>query len=71
MMSGVLFYLAVAACLVTFGVLAVGVGGFGSKKREGVEGARFSNRLMRYRIIAQAVAVILILLTVWALSSGN
>jgi hypothetical protein len=70
-MSGYLFYLAAAACLVTFGVLAFGIGGFGSKGREGVEGARFSNRLMRYRIIAQAAAVILILLTVWAFRSGN
>jgi hypothetical protein len=70
-MSGILFYLAVAAILATFAVLAVGVGGFGSKKREGVEGARFSNRLMRYRIIAQAVAVILILLTVWAVRGGG
>jgi hypothetical protein len=70
-MSGFLFYLAAAAVLATFAVLAIGVGGFGSKKREGVEGARFSNRLMRYRIIAQAVAIILILLTVWALGGGN
>ncbi|HUS54916.1 MAG TPA: twin transmembrane helix small protein [Thermohalobaculum sp.] len=70
-MSGMLFYLAGAACLVTFGVLAYGIGGFGSKSREGVEGARFSNRLMRYRIIAQAVAIILILLTVWAVRGGN
>jgi hypothetical protein len=70
-MSGVLLYLAIAACLVTLGVLAFGVGGFGSKKRDGIEGARFSNRLMRYRIIAQAVAVILILLTVWAVGGGN
>jgi hypothetical protein len=70
-MSGVLLYLAIAACLVTLGVLAFGVGGFGSKKRDGIEGARFSNRLMRYRIIAQAVAVVLILLTVWAVGGGN
>ncbi len=70
-MSGILFYLAVAAILVTAGVLVVGVGGFGSKGREGVEGARFSNRLMRYRIIAQFVAIILLMLTVWAIRSGN
>ena len=70
-MSGFLFYLAVAAILVTAGVLAVGVGGFGSKRREGVEGARFSNRLMRYRIIAQFVAIILLMLTAWAIRSGN
>jgi hypothetical protein len=70
-MSGILLYLAAAACLVTFGVLAVGVGGFGSKGREGVEGARFSNRLMRYRIVAQFVAIILLMLTVWAIRGGN
>ncbi len=70
-MSGFLFYLAVAAILVTAGVLVVGVGGFGSKGREGVEGARFSNRLMRYRIIAQFVAIILLVLTAWAIRSGG
>ena len=30
-MSGILLYLAAAACLVTLGVLAFGVGGFGGK----------------------------------------
>ena len=69
-MSGILFYLAAIACIVTLAILAVGVGGFGSKSREGVEGARLSNRLMRYRIIAQFVAVILIMLTVWAVGKG-
>lgn len=66
-MSGVLFYLAALACLVTLGVLAYGIIGFGSRRREGIEGARFSNKLMRLRILAQFIAVILILLTVWAI----
>ena len=57
--------------MATAGVLAFGVGGFGSKGRDGVEGARLSNRLMRYRIIAQFVAIILLMLTVWAIRSGN
>ncbi len=70
-MSGFLFYLAAAAILITMAVLASGVGGFGSKGREGVEGARFSNRLMRYRIIAQFVAIILLMLTAWAIQSGS
>ena len=70
-MSGILFYLAMGACLVTLAVLAYGIGGFGSKGREGVDGARFSNKLMRYRIIAQFVAVILIMLTVWLTRSGS
>ncbi|HSF94097.1 MAG TPA: HIG1 domain-containing protein [Thermohalobaculum sp.] len=69
-MSGMLFYLATLACLVTLAVLAVGVIGFGSKRREGLEGARLSNRLMRLRIIAQFAAVILILLTVLATRGG-
>jgi hypothetical protein len=69
-MTGMLFYLATLACLVTLGVLAWGVIGFGSKGREGVEGARFSNKLMRWRIIAQFAAVILILLTVLATRGG-
>ncbi len=70
-MSGILFYLAVAAILATAGVLAFGVGGFGSKRREGVEGARLSNRLMRYRILAQFVAIILLMLTAWAIRRGS
>ena len=70
-MSGILFYLAAAACVVTLVVLAVGIGGFGSKHRSGVAGARFSNRLMRYRIIAQFVAVVLIMATVWAIGGGG
>jgi hypoxia induced protein len=69
-MSGIFFYLAMAAILVTAAVLAVGIGGFGSKHREGPDGARFSNRLMRYRIIAQFVAVVLLMLMVWAAQSG-
>jgi hypothetical protein len=69
-MSGIFFYLAFGTILVTAVVLAIGIGGFGSKHREGVEGARFSNRLMRYRIIAQFVAVILLMLMVWAVKGG-
>ena len=38
-MSGIFFYLALAAILVTAAVLAVGIGGFGSKHREGPDGA--------------------------------
>ena len=70
-MSGFLFYLAFLACLVTAGVLAVGIIGFGSKRRTGLEGARLSNKLMRMRIMAQFIAVILIMLTVLAVRGGR
>ncbi|HUF86536.1 MAG TPA: HIG1 domain-containing protein [Thermohalobaculum sp.] len=70
-MSGILFFLALAAVLATFAVLALGVGGFGARWREGKEGARLSNKLMRYRIVAQLIAIVLVMLTVLAIRSGN
>lgn len=70
-MSGILFYLSAAAVLATFAVLVLGIGTFGSRWRQGREGARFSNRLMRYRILAQFVAIVLVMLTILAIQSGN
>ncbi|PZO62925.1 MAG: twin transmembrane helix small protein [Paracoccus denitrificans] len=56
-----LFFLAAAAALVVVIILATGIGGFA---RGGEFNRRNANRLMRWRIIAQAVAVLLILLFV-------
>ncbi len=61
----VLVMLAVAAVVV---VLAVGIGGFG---RGGEKNAQFSNKMMRWRIILQAVAVVLILVYFFLRSSGG
>lgn len=66
-MSGALFYLAVLACLVVLAILALGVGGFGTGKAS----PRFSQKMMRWRIIAQAVALVVIMLTIWAAQGGN
>lgn len=66
-MSGILFYLAIAACLVVLAILATGVGGFGSGKAS----PQFSQKMMRLRIVAQFIALILIMLTIWASRSGN
>ncbi|MEM1382102.1 MAG: twin transmembrane helix small protein [Pseudomonadota bacterium] len=66
-MSQVLLYLAGAACFATLGVLMVGIGGFGSGKAS----PKFSNRMMRWRIIAQLVAIVLIMLTVLAARNGG
>jgi hypothetical protein len=57
-----LFLLPLLAVLVTAGILLTGIGAFG---RGGEFNRRHANRLMRYRIAAQAVAVALILLYVW------
>lgn len=57
-----LFIIATLACVVVLAILALGIGSFA----KGGEFARkYSNRLMRYRIAAQFVAVVLILLAVF------
>lgn len=53
-----LFILAALAVLVVTVILAVGIGGFA---RGGDFNRNHGNRMMRWRIIAQAVAVALIL----------
>ncbi len=57
-----LFLLAAFACLVVLIVLMTGIGGFA---KGGDFNRKHANRIMRYRIIAQAVAVGLILLFVF------
>jgi phosphatidylglycerophosphate synthase len=56
------FLLVVLALLITAGILLTGIGAFG---KGGEFNRRNANRLMRWRIAAQAVAIGLILLYVW------
>ena len=51
-----IFYLGIAAAFVTLGVLAFGIGGFGSGKMS----LKTQNRMMVYRIVGQATAVVLL-----------
>lgn len=67
MLSDPLFVLAGLAVLGVLAILMTGIGGFA---RGGAFGRKHSNRIMRYRIAAQAVAILLILLYVW-LRRGN
>ncbi len=62
------FILAVVACLVVVVILMIGIG---SLARGGDFNRRHSNRLMRYRVAAQAVAVLLIVGFAWWNSSGG
>ena len=68
MFSDPLFILAFVAVLAVLGVLAVGIGGFG---RGGEFNRKHGNRMMRWRIYAQAVAVALILVFVYFRQTGN
>ncbi len=49
-------------------ILMIGVGGFG---RGGEFNRKYANKLMRMRILAQFVAVVLILLFVWIARGGE
>jgi preprotein translocase subunit SecG len=57
-----LFVVVVVAVLIVAGILMVGVGGFA---RGGEFNRKHANRIMRYRIGAQFVAVVIILAFVW------
>lgn len=56
-----LFLIAALACVAVLVILLIGIGGFA---RGGEFNRKHANRIMRYRIIGQAIAVALILLFV-------
>jgi hypothetical protein len=61
MLRDPLFIVAALACLLVVAILMIGVGGFA---RGGDFNRKHANRIMRYRIYAQAGAVALILIYV-------
>lgn len=61
-MSSFATALILLACLAVLGIV---VFGFGSFARGGAFHARNANRIMQYRVIAQGIAVVLILLLAW------
>ncbi len=61
-----LLILLAIACLAVVVILATGIGGFA---KGGEFNRKYGNRLMRWRIIAQAVAIAVFLIYLWA-SSG-
>lgn len=67
MLNDPLFLVTALAALAVLIILMVGIGGFA---RGGAFNRKHANRIMRYRIGAQAVAVALILLFVYLRKSG-
>ncbi len=63
-----LFWLVVVAVLIVVGILLVGIGGFG---KGGDFNRKYANKIMRWRIGAQFVAVLLILLYVYLRRQGG
>jgi uncharacterized membrane protein affecting hemolysin expression len=63
-----LFYVAAVACLAVVVVLLVGVAGFA---RGGDFNRKYANKIMRLRLLAQFVAVILIVAFVYFTRRGG
>jgi phosphatidylglycerophosphate synthase len=68
MLQDPLFIIAAVACIVVAVILIRGISTFG---KEGVENAKRANKYMRWRLIAQFVAVILILIFVYIRRQGG
>lgn len=68
MFADPLFLLVVIACLAVAAILLIGIAGFG---RGGAEASKRSNKYMRWRIYAQAVAIVLILVFVFFRRMGG
>ncbi|MDZ4095116.1 MAG: twin transmembrane helix small protein [Paracoccaceae bacterium] len=68
MLKDPLFIVAALATLGVLVILLIGIGGFA---RGGEFNRKHANRLMRYRIYAQALAVLLILGFAWLRSRGG
>ena len=62
-----LYLIVTLAAFVVLIILMIGIGTFA---RGGEVNRKYGNRMMRYRIIAQAVAVILIVAFAWWKSKG-
>ncbi len=63
-----LFLLATVVCLIVLVILMIGIGAF---TKGGEFNRKYANKLMRYRIIAQALAVLAIVLFAWAKSRSG
>lgn len=62
-----LFYIVAAATLAVLVILMIGIGDFA---KGGEFNRKHANRIMRLRVIAQAVAIALIVLFVWLRQGG-
>ena len=68
MLNDPLFLLVVAAVLIVAIILLLGIGTFG---KGGDFNRKYANKIMRYRVAGQFVAVCLIVLYVWLRRQGG
>lgn len=67
-MDDILFYLLLLAMAAVVGVLMIGIGGFA---KGGKFNAKYGNKMMRLRLLFQAIAVLLIVAYVFFRGTGG
>lgn len=68
--SQIIYYGAILACFIVLAILMVGLGNFAFRsKRTGH--AATSNKIMRWRVIMQAVAIVILMLVAYFAKQGN
>jgi hypothetical protein len=68
MLNDPLFIIVIIAVLIVLGILLLGIGSFG---KGGDFNRKYANKIMRWRIGAQFVAILLILLYVYLRRQGG
>ena len=66
-MGDPLFVLVVIACIAVVVVLTIGIGGFGAG---GECNKKYANKIMRLRLLTQAIAIVLIAIYVYKRQGG-
>ncbi len=66
-MGDPLFILVVIACIAVVIVLAIGIGGFGAG---GEFNKKYANKIMRLRLLTQAIAIVLIAIYIFKRQGG-
>ncbi|MBD0864717.1 MAG: twin transmembrane helix small protein [Rhodobacteraceae bacterium] len=67
-MTASLFYLIILACITVVIILMIGIGGFA---KGGAFNQKYANKLMRLRLLAQFIAVVMIAIFMYARQSGG
>ncbi|MDQ7070909.1 MAG: twin transmembrane helix small protein [Rhodobacterales bacterium] len=67
-MTGLLFYVVIAAVVGVAIILFIGIGTFA---KGGEFNRKYGNKMMRWRIIGQLIAVVLILIFIYVRSLGG
>lgn len=68
--SQLAYYGAMVACFIVLGILMLGLGNFAFRSKRSTHG-QTSNKIMRWRVIMQAVAVVILMVVGYFAQRGS